>query len=60
MKFTVWKTSDNDYVSEIEINSIEQLIEFKKQVRHNLILRKDYTRNHKNEWALEIYDGYRE
>lgn len=58
MKFTVWKVSDDDYVREIEINSIEQLIEFRKRIRHNLILRRNYAKDAKTEWALTIYDDY--
>jgi hypothetical protein len=45
-------------VWEIEINSIEELIELKKEVNHPIILCDSY--NVEGMLELEIYDGYRE
>jgi len=58
MKFTVRKASDDYYVREVEINSIDQLIEFRKHVGHDLILHRSYADDAETEWELTIYDDY--
>jgi len=50
MKFILKKTSDWDYKSEIEINTLEELMNFISK-NGNIVLNKE---------SIEIYDDYRE
>jgi hypothetical protein len=59
MKFNIYKTSDYDFKQTKTFETIEELIEFKKQVRYPLIIVTDYV-NGSNSFAIEIYDDYRE
>lgn len=52
MKFKVTKSSDYTYESTIEINTLEELIEFQKTCGCEIILI--------NENEIEIYDDFRE
>lgn len=52
MKFKVTKSSDYTYESTIEINTLEELIEFQKTCRCEIILI--------DENEIEIYDDFRE
>lgn len=54
MKFKVTKSSDYTYESAIEINTLEELIEFQKTCGCEIILIDE------NENEIEIYDDFRE
>lgn len=56
MKFIVIKSSSWEYKEEKEINSLEELIEFSREVKGSLILETKEEEPHE----LEIYDDYRE
>ena len=65
MKFYLTRTTDimNDNASEIEINTLEELLEFAtKNSPHELIITKPFEDDtqKKFQWEIEIYDGYRE
>ena len=51
-KFKVNKTSDWDYKVEVEINTIDELINFIKESGSKIVVYEDNT--------IEIYDTYRE
>ena len=51
MIFTVIKTSDGKYRDEVEINTLEELIEWINKQEHECI---------RSARLLEIYDDYRE
>ena len=47
----------------IEINTLEDLLEFQKEVCEELVLINEYTKfpdGRPNEYTIEIYDDYRE
>ena len=68
MKFTIQRTSsDKPYESIKNFETIDQLIEFKEQVKNDLIITDNffYKENFVSEiadipYAIEIYDTYRE
>ena len=68
MKFVITKTSsDKPYVSIRNFETIDQLMKFKKQVKHDLVITSNffYKENDIPEiadipYAIEIYDDYRE
>ena len=53
MKFKVSKASDWDYKSEIEINTLDELIEFTKANGGSVVIDTEYN-------MITIYDGYLE
>lgn len=55
MKFILRRTSDYTNQSEIEINTLEELMQFKKDVNEELIIG-EYDGNP----LIEIYDDWRE
>lgn len=55
-KFIVNKTSDWDYKEIVEINSIEELLTFRDNCHHPIIISTSVTGDNK----IEIYDDYRE
>lgn len=60
MKFILRRTSDYSSTSEIEINNLEELMQFKKDVNKELIIGNyDYGEN-KGLSYIEIYDDWRE
>ena len=61
IKFLVLKASDDEYKTTIEINSLEELMNFLDTIKHSVIIRKKY--NFKTNAAvntLKIYDDYLE
>lgn len=50
------KSRFNENVWEIEINSLEELIELSKEVNHGIILRRPHSAG--DMYELEIYDDY--
>ena len=44
----------------IEINSLEELLEFKKKYNKPIIINENYNSNNKEFYEIEIYDDYRE
>lgn len=59
MTFTVRKTSDWEYDKTIEINSLEQLMEFCK-INGEIIIFRPHEHKGKTIGKIEIYDDYRE
>lgn len=61
MKFKVYRTSDDfwDDLKEIEINTLEELLDFCKKCHEQIIITEA---NEWNDWTwnIEIYDDYRE
>ena len=62
MIFLIKKTSDikEEDTYHKEINTLEELLEFKKEIGKPLILLKDCNEKGEKEYILEIYDDYRE
>lgn len=68
MKFVIKRISSNEPYDDIKnFETIDQLLKFKKQVKHDLIITNNffYKENFVPEIAdipyeIEIYDGYRE
>ena len=61
MKFIVLKASDYEYRKEMEINSLEELMEFMDSVENSVIVGKDYDHiTDELENTLTIYDDYLE
>jgi hypothetical protein len=61
MKFIVLKASDYEYRKEVEINSLEELMEFMNSTKYSIIIEKDYDHiTDKLENTLTIYDDYLE
>lgn len=61
MKFIVLKASDYEYRKEMEINSLEELMEFMNSVENSVIVGKDYDHiTDELENTLIIYDDYLE
>lgn len=54
MKFKVRKASDWGYKSEVEINNLDELIEFTKNNENRIVLDTD------DEFMIVIYDDYLE
>jgi hypothetical protein len=54
VKFKIRKTSDWDFRSEVELSTLEELVEWCNKNGYEIIL------NTADELELEIYDGYRE
>lgn len=59
MKMNIIKTSDWDYKDTKDFSSLQELLNFIKEVRTPCILTQPDFRNDW-EWELEIYDDYRE
>ena len=59
MKFILTKASDRKYKDEIEINSIDELINFVKR-KWNIIIEQNYIDRDtpKDEFMITIYDDY--
>ena len=61
MKFKVYRTSDSPCsdLEEIEINTLEELLDFCKECHEHIIITEA---NRWNDWTwnIEIYDDYRE
>lgn len=65
MVFKIFKTSDRGNVSEVEINSIEELIEIVEKENIEIVVGKfqfdcDEGNFKKDDLYIEIYDDYRE
>lgn len=61
IKFLVLKASDDEYETTIEINSLEELMNFLDTIEYSVIIGKEY--NFKTDEAvntLKIYDDYLE
>jgi hypothetical protein len=59
MKFIVLKASDYEYREEMEINNLEELMEFMNSIEYSIIVGKDYDHiTDKIENILTIYDDY--
>jgi len=58
MKFLIKRTSDLEETHK-EINTLEELLEFMKEIDNPLILF-DCNEKGEKEYILEIYDDYRE
>lgn len=64
MNFIVTRSSDslNDKPTEIEISTLEELLDYSKRVGHALIVSTYYYEKNENveRPSIEIYDDYRE
>lgn len=60
MKFNIYKTSDDNFKETKTFKTIEELIEFKKQIKYPIIIINDYFSGNPNNLAIEIYDDDRE
>jgi len=56
MNFKLSKSSDWDSIGDVEINTLEELLEFTRKSEHDVII----GTYGGEEWYLEIYDDYRE
>ena len=56
----VGKDEYGDYIYGIEINTLVELIEFKKKVDCGIIISDTYEENDYSDLEIEIYNGYRE
>lgn len=69
MIFNVIRTSNQKEKNEIKIDTLEELLDFIENTKDSdgdtlqrIIISKidDDIYHHKNDWEIEIYDGYRE
>ena len=61
MEFNLTKASDWEFKKEIEINTLEELLEFHQKVKNNLIIEETYGfkgETPKNKYTIMIYDSY--
>ena len=59
MKFNIYKTSNSNFKQKKDFKTLKELIDFEKEIKYPLIIRKDYL-DDSNRFAIEIYDDYRE
>ena len=61
MNFLITKTSNENYLKHKDFNTIQEIIDFAKKHKTELVLGQFYNpKTDKYEWGLEIYDTYRE
>ena len=61
IKFLVLKASDDEYKTTIEINSLEELMNFLDTIKHSVIIKKKYNfKTNEVVNTLKIYDDYLE
>lgn len=61
IKFLVLKASDDEYETTIEINSLEELMNFLDTIKHSVIIKKKYNfKTNEVVNTLKIYDDYLE
>lgn len=59
MKFNLHKASNWNFETEIEFNSLEELIKYMKKIKQHVIIRPfdpEIDKIHKNEFTIVIYD----
>lgn len=59
MKFNIYRTSDSNFKQKKDFKTLEELIDFKKEIKYPLIIVEDYL-DDINQFAIQIYDDYRE
>ena len=55
MKIKVYKASNWNYEKEVEINTLEELIKFRKECGNDIIIQEEFN---SNKLAIMIYDDY--
>ena len=58
MRFTLTKTTERNNKTEIEINTLEDLIKVMNEFDEDIVIHKDCPRH--GQYMIEVYDDYRE